>query len=325
MHKWLGGGPSLFFISARATRRDGGPSKRKPSAPFFTRKKRVNYSTIFQKLHIHGSTGITPVMPSYYTVLHVLLFPWTQDCGGLLSKFLSIFQPHLVFLNYVCTTQLAALWMPCLRTHQLLSVTAFKSPCYRHALKHRAVKSPPTGLTLLTDRGEFQRWSSCFRASRVLGLRGFVFVFVFQLVVRLREPELSVHLIRLNPRSRLTLAAIWSSDGSSVPARKLKWTPNPLFRTLTEIRAVTCKCFRIQLKPPVLPQDRAPSHSAGSCTHPTHRSFSVSSRWWLAADSFTSVIICEPGSLHSDLTSFTPRWHGTSHSERFSTSHLVVT
>lgn len=104
-----------------------------------------------------------------------------------------------------------------------LLVTAFKSRCYRCALKHRAVKSPPTGLTLLTGRGEFQRWSSCFRASRALGLQGFVFVFVFQArVVRLHEPELSVHLIRLNPRSRLTLAAIWSSDGSSVPARKLK-------------------------------------------------------------------------------------------------------
>lgn len=68
----------MFFVSAWTTRRNGGSATESPqphflpSAPFSIRKKRVNYFTILQKLHIHGSArmaGNTPVMPSYYTVL----------------------------------------------------------------------------------------------------------------------------------------------------------------------------------------------------------------------------------------------------------------
>lgn len=96
-----------------------------------------------------------------------------------------------------------------------------------------------------------------------LGFQSFVFVFVFQFVVQLDE-----RLVRLSPRSRLTPAAIWSSGGSWCQPGNLSEHLPPLFRTLTEIRAVTCNCFQIQLKPPSFLKTEPPRIQL--CTALTH-------------------------------------------------------
>lgn len=84
-----------------------------------------------------------------------------------------------------------------------------------------------------------------------------MFVCFVQFVLERGEPQLSVHLRRSNPRSRLSLAAIWSSDGSQCQPGNLSECVYPLFRT-SEIGAVTGNCFQIQRKPPYFFKAEAP-------------------------------------------------------------------
>lgn len=93
--------------------------------------------------------------------------------------------------------------------------------------------------------------------SESLAFRVLTFVCFVQFVVQWGGPQLSIHPIRSNPRSRLTLAAIWSSDGSQCQPGNLSECVYTLFRT-SEIRAVTSNCFQIQWKPPYFFKTEAP-------------------------------------------------------------------